>query len=68
MEIRCTQRKCDGMMRKGIAMGQTYTGMGDFRQSDAVCTVSPGGSGEIIPVMKCNKCGHSVSIKEKGGD
>ena len=56
------------MMRKGIAMGQTYTGMGDFRRDDAVCTVSHGGSGEIIPVMKCNKCGYSVSIKEKGGD
>ena len=68
MEIKCTQRKCDGMMRKGIAMGQTYTRSGDFRQDDAVYTVSHRGSGEVIPVMKCNKCGYSVSIKEKGGD
>lgn len=68
MEMKCTQRNCDGMMRKGVAMGQTHTGVGDFRQSDAICTVSFGGSGEIIPVMKCNKCGHSISVKEKGGD
>ena len=68
MGMECTQRECDGIMRKGIAMGQTSTGIGDCRQNDAVCTVSPGGSGEVIPVMKCKKCGHSISVKEKGGD
>lgn len=48
-------------MKIGIAIEQTYTGIGDFSQSDAVCTVSPGGSGKIISVMKCQKCGHSIS-------
>lgn len=56
--------KCKGIMKKGIAMGQTLTGMGDFRQSDAVCTVSYGGSGKVIPALKCDKCGHSEYIKE----
>lgn len=53
--------KCSGTMKEGIAMGQTVTGIGDFRQKDAVCTVSPGGSGKIIPALKCEKCGHSVT-------
>jgi hypothetical protein len=52
-------------MNKGIAIGQTVTGLGDFRQSDEVCTVSPGGPGKVIPALKCDKCGHSEYIKEK---
>lgn len=53
--------KCSGTMKEGVALDQTYTGIGDFRQSDAVCTVSPGGPGKMISVLKCDKCGHSIS-------
>ncbi len=63
--MNCPKRDCTGTMKKGIAMGQTVTGMGDFRQSDAICTVSPGGFGKIIPALKCDKCGHSEYIKQK---
>lgn len=57
----CPKRGCQGNMKKGIAMGQTYSRIGDFRQSDAVCTVSLGGSGKIIPALKCEVCGFSVT-------
>jgi len=63
--MNCPKRGCAGTMRKGIATGQTVTGIGDFRQSDAICTISPGGPGKIIPALKCDKCGHSEYIKEK---
>jgi len=61
MDKKCPKKGCEGTMKKGIAMGQTYTGMGDFRQSDAICTVSPGGPGKIISALKCDKCGYSVT-------
>ena len=62
--MNCPKRGCTGTMKQGIATGQTFTGMGDFRQSDAVCTVSLGGPGKIIPALKCDKCGHSEYIGE----
>jgi hypothetical protein len=47
-------------MRPGIATGQTYTsGAPDFGGSDCA-TMSAGGPGVIINVMKCGDCGWSV--------
>ena len=59
----CPKRNCHGTMKRGIAMGQTATvGSGDFHNND-VCTMSPGGSGKVIPALKCDECGHSVTVK-----
>lgn len=56
-------RRCDSLMRPGIALGQTYGGIPDFPDGH-VCTVSPAGSGRVIPCLKCSGCGHSVSVPE----
>lgn len=53
-------KECQGEMRKGIAIGQTYRGVPDFPDGE-VCTVSPGGTGKIISVNKCTKCGWSYT-------
>ena len=62
----CPSHKCDGIMIKSKAIkegsvcgipdfiGQTYNHDGQ--------TMSPGGPGKLINVLKCNKCGFSVSI------
>lgn len=52
--------KCNGEFKDGIALSQTYTGVPDFIGGDIV-TVSPGGSGKLIDVLKCGGCGFSVS-------
>ena len=48
-----------GKMRRGTAMVSTMTGTPDFF-GGSVVTVSPGGPGKVVPVLKCNKCGWSV--------
>jgi len=51
--IRCP--KCDGAMKPGFALATTFiTGV-----PDTLRTMSPGGPGRQIKVMKCRKCGHS---------
>ena len=54
-------KKCNGKMKPGKAMQQTYTGIGDFNDNDDVCTVSPGGPGKLIDCLKCEDCGWSVT-------
>ena len=54
-------RKCDGEMKKGIALKQNYSGQPDFIGSNDVCTVSPNGTADIIYCRKCSQCGHSVA-------
>jgi hypothetical protein len=59
-------KKCNkGQMKKGIALMQTIVaGMPDFigdEPGGPGCTMSPGGPGEIVEVMKCDKCGYSVT-------
>lgn len=49
---------CPHDYHPGIAIQQTYTGIGDFHEHD-ICTFSAGGPGKVIEVMKCSKCGHS---------
>lgn len=53
--------KCLTDMRPGIALAQTYTGIGDFNDRDDVVTLSPGGPGEVIHCWKCPACGWSVT-------
>lgn len=58
--------KCHALMQPGIAIEQTYVvGLPDFPGDDpasAVQTISPGGTGRIVPCLKCTECGHSVSV------
>ena len=53
-------RKCNGKMKEGKAIEQTYTGIPDFIGDDHICTVSPGGPGKLIKFLKCEDCGWSV--------
>jgi len=54
-------KKCQALMQVGIALAQTYTGKGDFHDGDSVCTLSPGGSGQVATCWKCPACGWSMS-------
>lgn len=59
-ENRC--KKCGGIMRDGIAMGQTWSaGTPDFPGDNSCVTVSPGGPGRLIDCMKCEACGWSMT-------
>ena len=63
-EKRQSCRKCGGVMKRGIATGQTYVGHPDFPGEtglEAGCTVTHGGPGKVITVLKCQDCGWSVS-------
>jgi len=61
MKGQTTCRKCGGEMKPGKALAQTFIeGEPDFRGSDVV-TVSAGGPGKQIDVMKCSECGWSVT-------
>lgn len=53
-------KRCNGIMRPGIAMGQTWSaGIPDFPGQDTCITMSPGGPGRVIDCMKCEACGWS---------
>ena len=53
-------KRCGGIMRPGIAMGQTWSaGIPDFPGQDTCITMSPGGPGRVIGCMKCEACGWS---------
>lgn len=55
-------RRCGGELRPGIATGQTFTRPAPDFGDDVpeVGTVSYGGPGRVIPVLKCGSCGWSV--------
>ncbi len=55
----CRRRGCDGEMQPGAAIRQTYTGSPDFPGGHVV-TMSPGGPGQLVPCLKCKKCGYSM--------
>lgn len=54
-------RKCGGLMQRSTAMQSTLTGVPDFPSDREAITLSPGGPGKVVPCMKCNRCGWSVS-------
>lgn len=56
---KCPRIDCGGEMRPGIALQNTYRGVPDFAGHEVV-TVSPGGAGELIQCLKCDKCGYSI--------
>ena len=53
--------ECGGAMLKGVALQQNYSGIGDFHDGDAVCTISPDGTATMVECLKCASCGHSES-------
>ena len=55
--------KCHTKMTESKALLNTSVGESDF-PGDKPITWNYGGSGKLIKVYKCPKCGHSVS---KGG-
>lgn len=56
-------RKCGTEMRPGKALAQTWkSGLPDFHDGKSGVTMSPGGPGELVDVMKCPGCGHSVQL------
>ena len=57
-------KKCDGAMRPGKAIAQTWTGTPDFPGDTRCVTMSPGGAGKLIDCMKCEACGWSVTSIE----
>jgi len=64
MKILCKTSNCRGEMKPGIATGQTFGLHLDFigEPPGRGCTMSPGGPGKLISVLKCEKCGYSFSI------
>ena len=57
-------RKCGGHMKPSKAIAQTFTGTPEWPGAEAV-TMSAGGPGKLIDCLKCEKCGHSVSVGEE---
>ena len=55
--------KCSTELKRGRALLNNLSGIGDFHAGDAVCTVSPDGTARLIECLKCGTCGHS----ETGG-
>ena len=56
--IKCI--KCKIPMKNGIAIQNTVVGVPDFIGGNVI-TLSHGGPGKIIEVLKCPECGHSIS-------
>lgn len=52
---------CQSPMREGIAMESTLTGAPDFINGECV-TLSEGGPGRLVAVMKCSECGWSYRL------
>jgi hypothetical protein len=62
-------KKCGGAMRLGQAIAQTFSaGSPDFPGDTVGMTVSPGGPGKLVPCLKCEACGWSVSAGVLGND
>lgn len=52
-------KKCGGVMRRGVALEQTFTGTPDFAGGEVVA-MSLGGSGRLVACLKCSLCGFST--------
>lgn len=54
-------KKCGGKMKRGIALQNTiaYAARENLARGE---TVWAGGPGKIIPAMKCERCGWSVTF------
>jgi uncharacterized protein with PIN domain len=57
--MRC--RRCEGELRPGVAIGQTAVALRPRRGEGDIRTYHAGGTGKVIPCLKCHACGWSVS-------
>ena len=57
MDLCMNCKHCEIPMLPGTALVSTFVGHEDL---GAVCTMSPGGPGKLVPVWKCPECGYSV--------
>jgi len=55
-------KKCGGTMLAGKAISQTLVGSPDFPGDIRGVTMSPGGPGELMDCLKCEKCGWSITL------
>lgn len=55
-------QKCGAQMSPGIALENIPTGSPDFIGGDVV-TVSSSGRATIVDCLKCERCGHSLSVR-----
>jgi hypothetical protein len=53
-------KRCGGPMLRGHALQNTLSGAPDFVGGDVV-TLSPTGPAQVVPVLKCLRCGYSVT-------
>ena len=53
-------KKCGGSLEYGKAMQSTFAGIPDFPGDDHAITLSAGGTGKLIAVLKCKDCGWSI--------
>lgn len=58
---KCSKPKCNGNMRPGTYLAQTFSGVPDFPGDTHAVTVSPSGPGRLAECLKCDACGHSVT-------
>lgn len=58
---KCGRPKCNGNMRPGTYLAQTFSGVPDFPGDTHAVTVSPSGPGRLAECLKCDACGHSVT-------
>lgn len=57
--VRC--KKCGSEMKRGIATGQAWSGVAGFTGDSYAVTLSSGGTGYLMPCLKCVACGWSVT-------
>lgn len=67
----CPRENCEGHMRKGTAIENTFVASWDFYPGDETvnnargCTMNYGGSGKLAAAFKCDTCGFSYRFFEK---
>ena len=55
-------KRCGGQMLRGHALQNTLTGYPDFAGDDSPVTISRTGPAQVVPCIKCIKCGYSIGV------
>jgi len=54
-------KHCGGAMLRGHALQNTLTGYPDFPGDSGPVTVSRTGPAQVVPCLKCIRCGYSIT-------
>jgi hypothetical protein len=54
-------KRCGGQMVRGHALQNTLSGSPDFPGGDQLVTLSRTGPAQVVPCLKCVRCGYSIS-------